>query len=161
MKKSSKLGLMIVVLTIISIISVLPVTYTIYKSEENIEINTVSGELIYDVILDKSDTYLDEETQNPYFLITVKNNKDNNLSDADLEYNIEIKNKEGSNGLYSYQTEEGTFTEPTSIINISGSILKETPSEKTYKIIVSSKAIEETNVEYDINYNISQKRMDT
>ncbi len=157
----NKLGLLIILLTIVSIVSILPVTYTIYKSGENIDINTVSGELIYDVVLDEQSTYIDETTNNPYFYITIKNNKEGNLSDADIEYNIEITNKTGSSGLYSYELEGGTYSTPDSTLTISDYLLKGEAAEKTYKVMVSSPSLDETTVEYDINYNVSQKRMDS
>jgi len=160
MNKINRLGLIIILLCIFSIAAIVPVTYTLYKEGKNVSIRTVTGKLIYDVSLDEDPTYLDPETNNPYFFVTIKNNNIMGLTDADFDYNITIKNKNDSIGLFSYVQDNNELSEQSSVLNITGSLGKTAPEEKTYKVIVTSNSYDEETVLYDVSYDISQKRME-
>lgn len=160
MSRLNRLGLIIILLCIFSIASIVPVTYTLYKEGRNVSIRTVTGKLIYDVSLDEDPTYLDPDTNNPYFYVTIKNNNIMGLTDADFDYTITIKNKLDSNGLFSYVLDNNELSEASSTLNITGSLGKSAPQEKTYKVVITSNSYDEETVLYDVDYDISQKRME-
>ena len=148
--------------TIILLISIIigAIVGIVYKEKTEVNVSTKSGELIYDVILDNSDTYLDEERNTPYFLVSVKNTKDLALTDVDFDYELVIKNKNNSNGLYSYVDETNNETTPVANLSITGTLNKGEESIKTYKIYIYSTSNQEDTVEYDVDYEIVQKRME-
>ncbi len=160
MKKFRKVEIIIILIIIISVIVIFPSTLTMYKEKTEVSVSTKSGELIYDVILDNSDTYLDEERNTPYFLVSVKNTKDLALTDVDFDYELVIKNKNNSNGLYSYVDETNNETTPVANLSITGTLNKGEESIKTYKIYIYSTSNQEDTVEYDVDYEIVQKRME-
>ena len=160
MKRIRKVEIIIILVVIISVIVIFPTTLTMYKEKTEVSVSTKSGELIYDVILDNEDTYLDEERNTPYFLISVKNTKDSLLTDVDFDYTLVIKNKNNSNGLYSYVDDTDTEITPVNELSITGTLNKGAEDIKTYKIYIYSTSNQEDTVEYDVDYEIVQKRMD-
>ena len=160
MKKNNKLKLAIVLLIIVSVIVIVPATFTMYKESTQVSVTTKSGELVYDVVLDDTSTYLDNDKNIPYFFVTVKNTKDNFLTDVNFDYTLEIKNKNSSPGLYSFINDNNQETTPASTISISGTFGKASPQTKTYKVFIYSSESTESTVQYDVDYEITQKRMD-
>ena len=160
MKKNIKIKIAIALLIIVSIIVIVPGTFTMYKESTQVSVSTKAGELIYDVILDDNSIYLDNDRNVPYFYVTVKNVKDNFLTDVNFDYQLEIKNKNDSPGLYSYINDNNLETTPTNTLTITGSFEKNTIQQRTYKIYIYSSENTESTVEYDVDYEITQKRMD-
>jgi hypothetical protein len=160
MKKNNKLKMAIALLIIISIIVIVPATFTMYRETTKVSVSTKSGELIYDVILDSDESYLDDDKNAPYFLVTVKNNKNNFLTDVNFDYELVIKNKDGSTGLFSYINDNNVETTPVNTLTLNGSFVRALEQSKTYKVYIRSSESSESTVEYDVDYEITQKRMD-
>ena len=115
-----------------------PFAYAIYKSVITVSVTEKSGAITYDFIVDsQTEEYIEDKT--PYFYITITNFKENKLTNADFDYKIIIKNKENNNGKFK------------SVDN---------KTSKKYKIYVSSDQMNETTVDYNIDYFVTQKNMD-
>ena len=160
MNRNNKLKMAIVLLIIVSIIVIVPATFTMYRETTQVSVSTKSGELIYDVELDDDETYLDNDKNAPYFFITIKNSKDNYLTDVNFDYELVIKNKDGSPGLFSYINDSNVETTPVSTLTLNGTFVKTLQQSKTYKVYIRSSESAESTVEYDVDYEITQKRMD-
>lgn len=160
MKKLNKVEITIILLVVVSAILILPTTYTIYKENTKVSVSTKSGELIYDVTLDDDSTYLDTDKNTPYFFITVTNEKNSFLTDVDFNYTLTIKNKNGSPGLFTYIDDNNNESAQTANLTIEGTMARGTVQSKQYKVYVYSTDNAESTVEYDIDYEITQKRME-
>ena len=160
MNRNNKLKVAIVLLIIISIIVIVPATFTMYRETTQVSVSTKTGELVYDVVLDSDDSYLDNDKNAPYFLITVKNNKNSFLTDVNFDYELVIKNKNGSPGLFSYINDNNIETTPVSTLTLNGTFIRDLQQSKTYKVYIRSSESVESTVEYDVDYEITQKRMD-
>lgn len=160
MKKINKIKIAIVLLIIVSVIVIVPATFTLYSESRQVSVTTKSGELVYDVILENDSAYLDNDKNAPYFFVTVTNTKDNFLTDVDFDYELVVKNKNDSPGLYTYIDDNNHETTPANTLTISGSFDKGTVRTKTYKVYIYSSDDAESTVQYDVDYEINQKRMD-
>ena len=161
MRRYKLLGLIVLMISIISILSTVPVTFALYKTGKVANITTVSGNLIYDVVLDTDESYIDETTNTPYFFVTITNKKNNILTDVDFDYEIIVKNKAGSSGIYSYVLGDNSLSTPIQQLVITGTFTKGSEQSRQYKVLVSSDELDQTDVEYDIDYNVYQKNMDS
>ncbi len=161
MKKITKLKIIIILLIAVCSIVIFPTTLTLYKEKTQVSVTTKSGELIYDVIIDNLDNpYMDDERETPYFFITVRNYKNGGLTDVDIDYSLTITNKYDNVGLFSYEIDSETESTASDHLTITGSLEKGEQAYKTYKVYVYSNRMEQTTVNYQVNYEITQKRME-
>lgn len=124
----------------------------------NVNVNTTSGKLSYDVVLDQNDNYI--ENNEPYFFIIVKNYDKDGLTNAAFDYKISVVSAEGVSALYRYIDDDGnTNTTPTSSLALAGSLDNNKKKDFKYKVYVSSDTNLKTKVNYKIDYEIVQKNM--
>lgn len=136
-----------------------PFAYAIYKSVITVSVTEKSGAITYDFIVDsQTEEYIEDKT--PYFYITITNFKENKLTNADFDYKIIIKNKENNNGKFKSVDEDNHVIDFNNTITIEGVLNNDNKTSKKYKIYVSSDQMNETTVDYNIDYFVTQKNMD-
>ena len=154
-KKRKKRRLIIILIILILLI---PIGWFLYKRFfSNIEIENV--DLIYNVVKDDQN-YYDEETNTKYIYLVIYNYKDNEESKVDLSYDITIKNKENSNGIFKViDIDSGDETEFLSEVNVKGEMESGVRREKRLKIFIGTNEVIEGSqvIDYEIVYSIKKK----
>lgn len=156
-RKKQKKILLLIELVLVFIL--IPGSYALYKGLMNVQVTTVAGEMISDIEIDQKDSYIENNT--PYFYVTVKNyrvNGNNTLLTATaFDYTLVISNKDGSNGKFSYVTENGVSNnEYVSTLRIENCHLDQTQDTDRFKIYVSRDGNLETQVDYKVQIEASQ-----
>ncbi|MGN1336867.1 MAG: hypothetical protein ACI4WW_00125 [Candidatus Coprovivens sp.] len=160
--KNKNIIYLISTLLIFITIGIINVAYSKYGSNYEMKINTASGEMIIDAVVDDNETYLENGLR--YFTLTVSNHKDNKVTSANIDYKITIKNQEGlNNGRFHYvdsngntNTELNGFQKELVIDNYSFTTNQETIMFKIY-IMTDSGLTED--VKYEIILDAVQKEM--
>ena len=158
----------------ISIILILIIGFTffnmVYASYVNkifVNYETVSGEMICNIDVDKNDSY--KINGIPYVIVTVKNyDKDDNITAVELNYSLTIKNKDDSKGTYIWQKiskqDEGKFedgineygTQESTATYYFGNEKKE---EDKFKIFIKTSSQSYEDVNFNIELNSAQKNI--
>lgn len=95
------------------------------------------------------------------FYISVKNADSTGITDSDFDYSIKLTNKSSSNGLYKYIDDSGNDSgDYASSLDITGSLDNKVAKTVKYKVYVKASTNLKTVVNYDINYDVVQKKMD-
>lgn len=95
-----------IITTIIIISTFVGFVYAKYQKDINVTYTATTGEMICDVEIEQSDKY--KVNGIPYFLVKVKNYKEENgnktLTATNIEYTLTIRNKDtSSNGMFIWQ----------------------------------------------------------
>ncbi len=144
---------------ILTITLLLPLAYSAYQSKINVSNETTVGKLRYDVSVDSKESYV--ENNIPFFYISVKNADSTGITDSDFDYSIKLTNKSSSNGLYKYIDDSGNDSgDYASSLDITGSLDNKVTKTVKYKVYVKASTNLKTVVNYDINYDVVQKKMD-
>ncbi|MBQ6476918.1 MAG: hypothetical protein IJI43_00555 [Bacilli bacterium] len=132
---------------------VLPITFSIYKANVEVNVITKTGKSACDFEIDTNDNYVDK--QGKYFYVNVTNyEKDKNniyLTDTDLDYKLTISNKDKSNMNYAYQNIENDRLE------IRGEFSKEEKENNKYKIYIINNNVSRTKANINIKLEANQK----
>lgn len=163
MKISKKIK--IIILTIILILISITITYAIYVNEINVTYKNTTGKMICDIEIDKNESYKINGIS--YFLVKVKNYETDSsgnqkLTAVDIEYNLTIKNKSNSKGVFIWQKEDENIGTNLYLETVTTSTctFDKTAKEHVYKIFV--KTTNETspdNIDIDVELNAVQKNM--
>lgn len=152
-----------ILLISILILASCSIVYAIYRNEINVTYKATTGEMVCDIEIEKNESY--KINGIPYFLVKVRNYETDEsgrkkLTAVDLEYNLTIKNKTGSNGIFIWQKEDksagiNTYLETITTDTCS---FEKTEKEDVYKVFVktSNDSVPE-NVEIDVELNAVQK----
>ena len=156
-RKEKKKILLIIELALVLVL--IPGSYALYKGLMNVNVTTVAGEMISDIEIDQKDTYIENNT--PYFYVTVKNyrvNGNNTLLTATaFDYTLVIRNKDGSNGKFSYVDETGnSSSEYVSNLRIENCHLDQAQDPDRFKIYVTRDGNLKTKVDYIVQIEADQ-----
>ena len=150
LNKKQKRMLLIMIITALVIV---PGTFSLYRSGLRTEVSGISGKLKADIVLEQDDSYLEDNI--PYFYVIVKNHLNDVLTDVNLDYTVTIKNKNNSEGIFSDDNSNYSATK-----QLTGTFGKSAKEEKKYKIYVDTNNTEETQVDFDAELSVVQKKMD-
>ena len=144
-----------IIIMIILFIIIFPFTLSKYKESTNIKVKTTTGEIVYDIKVDKNNKYVEDDIT--YIIVTINNYKIKNnikyINSVDYSYELTIKNKSSSNGLFSLDKKSFNDT-----ITYTDEFSKDEDS-KDIKVYVKSKDYVNNKVEYNIELKASQKNM--
>ena len=144
-----------IIILIILFIIIFPLTFSKYKESTNIKVKTTTGEIVYDIKVDKNNKYVEDDIT--YIIVTINNYKIKNnikyINSVDYSYELTIKNKSSSNGLFSLDKKSFNDT-----ITYTDEFSKDEDS-KDIKVYVKSKDYVNNKVEYNIELKASQKNM--
>ncbi len=148
---------------LLAIITATTLSYALYQREVDVDVTTISGEMICDIEVDTNDNYI--ENNEAYFYIYVKNfeNRDgiNYLSATDVDYTITIENTGSDQGLFRYVDEEGNSSEEgVETLTIENSIGNDEEMTKRIRIYVSGTNDLEQNVDFKVSLDAVQKDME-
>ena len=150
-KKNRKRAIILIIIMLL----LAPVAY--YRVKVYIKTTKVVEEvkLIYNVMENKQ-SYYDEESGAYYSYFVLYNYKENQLSPFDLAYDIVVKNKNESNGIFKIEdVETGEITDYSEEVRINGIIPHANKKEKKFKIYISSTNTGVSQViDYELNYEI-------
>lgn len=161
-KRSKKRMIYSIVLMIISGIFICHLSYARYHQTADISAGTITGDIICDVTLDTSETYIENNVA--YFRIKVSNKKDNILTSTNVDYKLTITNVDNSNGIYYLIDDDGNTSSENE--SYSSSIITKTYSfdtteqMKEFKVYVKSDDGKEANIKFNVNIEAVQKQMD-
>lgn len=161
-KKHKIVGLCSILLLIL-LISV-PISYAKYKSNMDVSIKTVAGEMIYDIRAEQNDSYVDNNVK--YFYVYIDNFKVADgvkyLNSTECEYTLTISNVDSSTGLYRYISEkDGSSSGEEFQENlVYHGTLSTTEETQRLKVYVKSSVNLKSDVKYSISIDVVQKNMD-
>lgn len=158
--KLSKVKLVtIIAIILIILISLITITYAIYRNEIKVTYTSKTGEMVCNIEIEKNDTY--NVNGIPYFLVKVRNYEigsdgKQKLTAVNINYNLIIKNKENSNGMFIWQKEDksagiNTYLEQITTNTYSFGV---DAKEDVYKIFVKTSnntSAEDVNIEVELN----------
>lgn len=154
-KKRNKRRMIIIIILLLLLI---PIGWLLYvRVFKSIEIET--EKLIYNVVKDDQN-YFDEETNSKYVYLIIYNYNENDFSKIDLTYDVTVKNKGPSNGIFKIvDMDSAEETEFSKEVNYKGTIPSGIRREKKLKIYISTnEEIEGSQViDYEISYLIKKK----
>lgn len=139
----------VIILILLIVISIFPFlnnkTYSKYKKNINVNINTDSANLICDAEIDNPGTYISTDGW-AYFKIIVKNYNTNNIiTQVPIQYNLNITNQDGSSAFYRYLDANGNTGDFLSSI-----------TTRNYSFTPGSKQSQVINIEVKTNSMISE-----
>lgn len=156
-----------IILILIIGFTFLNMVYASYVNKISVNYETVSGEMICNIDVDKNDSY--KINGIPYVIVTVKNyDKDDNITAVELNYSLTIKNKDDSKGTYIWQKiskqDEGKFedgineygTQESTDTYYFGNEKKE---EDKFKIFIKTSSQSYEDVDFNIELNSAQKNI--
>lgn len=153
----------LVCIIIIFITSGITVSVAMYRTNLNIEYKSNTGEMICDISIDKNEEYIKNGI--PYFYVKVHNWRSNDIADeitvADFEYSISIKNKEKTNGIFIWKkidSEDFISTYNDSVTTNIYSMGKD-KKEDIFQVFVKNQDQINKNVNIIVELNATQKNM--
>ena len=161
MQKVNKKILLSIIIT--WIILGVTVSFAMYKTNLNIQYKSNTGEMICDIIIDNDESYVKNGI--PYFYVKVRNWRDNNGEDeitvTDCEYNISIKNKEKTNGIFIWKKvgSEDFINTYTNSFTTKMYSMDKNKTEDVFQVFVKNQDIINQNVDIVIELNVTQKNM--
>ncbi len=157
----------IIFLTLIVAIIFANIAYASYVNKISAKYETLSGEMICNIDVDKNDSY--KVNGIPYVIVTVKNyDKNDNITAVAVDYSLTIKNKEDCNGTYIWkkvdEQDENKFESGISEYASQGStdiysFGNEKKEEDKFKIFIKTASKDYENVKFNIELNSTQKNM--
>ena len=160
LKVNKKIILLII---IIWIILGFTISFAMYKTNLNIQYTSNTGEMICDIIIDNNETYIKNGI--PYFYVKVRNWRENNGKDeitvTDCEYNISIKNKEQTNGVFIWKKldSEDFINTYTNACTTKTYSMDKNKTEDVFQVFVKNQDKINKNVDIVIELNVTQKNM--
>lgn len=132
-------------------------TYSNYKKEFNIDINSHSANLICDAKIDNPGTYISKDGW-AYFKVVVKNYDSNdNISKVPIKYNVTITNENDSNAVYRYLDENGNSNDFASTIITHDYIFSaNTKQNQVINIEVKTDSMKSEEVDFKVDVNCYQ-----
>lgn len=126
-------------------------TYSYYIRNINVVASSTGSNIICDAII--SEVTNNEKSIFGYseFKVTVKNNKDNELSQNPFDYVITFENETGSDAIFGYNNEFD------SDLSINGSLNNTANADDSYIIQVKSNNGLSESINYKVNVNCTQK----
>lgn len=155
----------IILITILILTFIATVSYAVYKTEIKVTYSSNTGEMICDIEIDTNESY--KINGIPYFLVKVKNYKEENgnktITATGMEYNLTIKNKDQSNGLFIWKKEDTNDFITTYINQITTNTYTFGKEEKedTFQVFVkTASSLTPENVNVEVKVNAVQKSED-
>ena len=163
LKNPKKIIYPIIITVLFVTIGIINVAYSKYGSNFEVTVNSSSGKMIIEATIDDKEEYIENGIK--YFDITVKNNKDEQVTAMDIDYKITITNQEdNTNGKFYFVDQNGntnetltTYQKELIIDGYSFSTVEETMVFRVY-IKVDSGLAEE--VKYNVVLDAEQKEME-
>ena len=119
--------------------------------------------MICDIIIDNNETYIKNGI--PYFYVKVRNWRENNGKDeitvTDCEYNISIKNKEQTNGVFIWKKldSEDFINTYTNACTTKTYSMDKNKTEDVFQVFVKNQDKINKNVDIVIELNVTQNNM--
>ena len=150
------LGVLIVMLTVMLVQFLEDKTYSNYKRGINVNINDTTGKLVCDAELDNPGTYVSNDGW-AYFKVIVKNYDTNDvITDVPVEYNLVVKNVNGSGALYRVSTGSDVGTFGSTITTSNYQFTPGTKQTKEFIIEVKTEGQAAEDVDFDVDLNCYQ-----
>lgn len=153
----------LVCIIIIFITSGITVSVAMYRTNLNIEYKSNTGEMICDISIDKNEEYIKNGI--PYFYVKVHNWRPNDIEDeitvADFEYSISVKNKENTKGVFIWKkidSEDFISTYNDAVTTNIYSMGKD-KKEDIFQVFVKNQDQTNKNVNIIVEVNAKQKNM--
>ena len=87
--------------------SIVNISYSNYRNDIDVNINSKSADLICDVEIDNPGTYISNDGW-AYFKVIIKNyDESGNVTKVPMQYNLTVSNNNGSNAIYRYLDASG------------------------------------------------------
>ena len=153
----------LVCIIIIFITLGITVSFAMYKTNLNIEYKGNTGEMICNISIDNNEEYIKNGI--PYFYVKVRNWRSNDIEDeitvADFEYSISVKNKENTKGIFIWKkidSEDFISTYNDAVTTNIYSMGKE-KKEDIFQVFVKNQDPINKNVNIVVELNATQKNM--
>lgn len=162
LKNNKKAIYLLSIFVLFIAIGIINVAYSKYGSGFEVKVNTTAGEMIIDAIVDDKEEYLENGVR--YFLLTVKNSKNEKVTSAAIDYKITITNQEGSsNAKFYYVDQNGNTNEDITSYQkeliIDGYSLPTTQEQMVFKIYVKVDSGLTEDAKYNVTLDAVQKEM--
>lgn len=162
LKNNKKTIYLLSVFVLFIAIGIINVAYSKYGSGFEVNVNTTAGEMIIDAIVDDKEEYVENGVR--YFLLTVKNSKDEKVTSAAIDYKITVTNQEGSsNGRFYYVDQNGNSNEELTgyqkELIIDGYSLPNIQDQMVFKIYIKVDSGLTEDVTYNVTLDAVQKEM--
>lgn len=137
-------------------------SYARYTSSVDVNVGTVSGEMICNIRVETEDFYVENNVA--YFLIYVSNAKDGVVTATDVDYNITISNIAGSNGTFYYVDSDGIKSDSNGVFHDSLNSITysfgKNAEERIFKVYVKVPSNMKEEVNFKVDLDAVQKQMD-
>lgn len=146
-----------IIIAFISINSFSTSTYSNYKKEFNVDVNTHSEDIICNVEIDNPNTYISKDGW-AYFKVIVKNyDEDNNITKVPIKYNVAVTNEKESNASYRYLDSFGNKNDfSKELITQDYTFKADEKKEQTINIEVKTNSMKSEQVNFKVDVNCYQ-----
>lgn len=141
-----------IVVLIILVGIILPLTFSIYKSDVDVKAVTTTGRLICNFDIDTKDDYIDEFGK--YFYLNVYNYEEKDqiyITDTNIEYKLTITDKNKNNILFNYKDQKEKQLQIQGIFNNTNK------DNIKYKIYINNNDIKKVKVNLNVKLEAYQK----
>ena len=132
-------------------------TYSEYKKDMDVKINSTAADFICDAEIDNPGTYISNEGW-AYFKVIIKNyDEEDNITKVPVQYNLSISNQQTSKALYRYLDASGnsnSFVDTFTTRNYTFST--ESKQSQVINVEVRTDSMTSENVDFKVDLNCYQ-----